>query len=580
MNSPPFPARPSGRFSAARLASRTRARSGGFDPVTAADRAAETAMRALIKRTFPEHGVVGEEFASRPAGRRICLGARPDRRHQILHLRHAGLGHADRADAARRADLRHDAPAVHPRAFFRRRPRRALSRAGRRPRLADARLAPRSTTPSCCTTSPLLMNEADRQCFGRVEKTVRLSRYGGDCYAYCVLAAGHVDLVIETELKPYDVLALIPIIEGAGGIMTTWENGRAAQRRPHRRRRRQARARAGDGIAERLNSTLRTPRSNPALNRALDSFVAIAPGNDSRSIQRRARHEGVERRPELRADSGPAPSAISCWAPTMTRCEPARSSVANSSIAAFDTTTSLPPATISIGWRMCAGIAALAHRRPWRGTRHRPRPPSAAERQRRLGLENRGIAGVAHRIRGQDIADEGPRLDRRWCRRSGTYMEPKPASRMHAHDQRPRSPSYVDAAERDQRRGQHHAVEPAVAAMGGADQNGGAGGMAERENRRRAIRQHDFAHEGFEIGVVFGEIAHIALAAVAQRAVGQALAAPIERRDRKAARAQIAHGLEIFFDPFAAALEDAHRAAAAGRRLPARKAQVTRRPAS
>jgi myo-inositol-1(or 4)-monophosphatase len=76
------------------------------------------------------------------------------------------------------------------------------------------------------TTSPLLMNEIDRRSFGCVEQAVRLSRYGGDCYAYCVLAAGHVDLIIETELKPHDVLALIPIIQGAGGIMTTWENGR------------------------------------------------------------------------------------------------------------------------------------------------------------------------------------------------------------------------------------------------------------------------------------------------------------------------------------------------------------------
>jgi myo-inositol-1(or 4)-monophosphatase len=76
------------------------------------------------------------------------------------------------------------------------------------------------------TTSPLLMNEPDRQAFRRVEREVRLSRYGGDCYAYCVLAAGHVDLLIETELKPHDVLALIPIIEGSGGIITTWDNGR------------------------------------------------------------------------------------------------------------------------------------------------------------------------------------------------------------------------------------------------------------------------------------------------------------------------------------------------------------------
>jgi len=73
------------------------------------------------------------------------------------------------------------------------------------------------------TTSPLLMSPADRALFERVEQDVRLSRYGGDCYAYCMLAAGHLDLVIETELKAYDVAALVPIIAGAGGIMTTWE---------------------------------------------------------------------------------------------------------------------------------------------------------------------------------------------------------------------------------------------------------------------------------------------------------------------------------------------------------------------
>src|SRR5439155_19617722 len=79
------------------------------------------------------------------------------------------------------------------------------------------------------TTSPRLMNAADRAAFARVEDAVRLSRYGGDCYAYCMLAAGHVDLVIETGLKPHDVVALIPIIEGAGGIMTNWEGGSAAK---------------------------------------------------------------------------------------------------------------------------------------------------------------------------------------------------------------------------------------------------------------------------------------------------------------------------------------------------------------
>jgi histidinol phosphatase-like enzyme (inositol monophosphatase family) len=78
------------------------------------------------------------------------------------------------------------------------------------------------------TTSPLLMNAADREAFGRVEGAVRLTRYGGDCYSYCMLAAGHLDLVVETELKPYDIAALIPIITGAGGVVTNWE-GKPAQ---------------------------------------------------------------------------------------------------------------------------------------------------------------------------------------------------------------------------------------------------------------------------------------------------------------------------------------------------------------
>ena len=62
----------------------------------------------------------------------------------------------------------------------------------------------------------------------RVERQVRLARYGGDCYAYCALAAGFVDLVIETNLRPHDVVALVPIIEGAGGMVTTWDGENAA----------------------------------------------------------------------------------------------------------------------------------------------------------------------------------------------------------------------------------------------------------------------------------------------------------------------------------------------------------------
>jgi myo-inositol-1(or 4)-monophosphatase len=201
-----------------------KSRSGGFDPVTAADRAAETAMRTLIKRTFPEHGIVGEEFGpdrenaeyvwvldpidgtksficGMPVwGTLIALTRRGEPIYGLMHQPFTrehfsgdGKGARYRGPAGDRA--------------LRVRPCTSLQ---------EAILA---------TTSPLLMNGDDRRAFGRVENAVRLSRYGGDCYAYCVLAAGHVDLIIETELKPHDVLALIPIIEGAGGVITTWENG-------------------------------------------------------------------------------------------------------------------------------------------------------------------------------------------------------------------------------------------------------------------------------------------------------------------------------------------------------------------
>ena len=117
-----------------------KSRSGGFDPVTAADRAAEAAMRALIKRTFPEHGVVGEELgADRPDAEYVWVLDPIDGTKSFI----CGLpvwGTLIALTRARRADLRHDAPAVHAGAFFRRRPRRALSRAGRRPRAASAPL--------------------------------------------------------------------------------------------------------------------------------------------------------------------------------------------------------------------------------------------------------------------------------------------------------------------------------------------------------------------------------------------------------------------------------------------------------
>jgi fructose-1,6-bisphosphatase/inositol monophosphatase family enzyme len=62
--------------------------------------------------------------------------------------------------------------------------------------------------------------------FARLKAQVKLARYGADCYAYAQLASGFIDLVVERDLKPYDYCALVPVIEGAGGVLTDWD-GRA-----------------------------------------------------------------------------------------------------------------------------------------------------------------------------------------------------------------------------------------------------------------------------------------------------------------------------------------------------------------
>ena len=84
-------------------------------------------------------------------------------------------------------------------------------------KLGDALLA--------TTSTDFFTTEEEHRRFAALTRAVRLRRFGGDCYNYCMLALGHIDLVVEAGLKPFDILPLIPIIERAGGIVTTWEGG-------------------------------------------------------------------------------------------------------------------------------------------------------------------------------------------------------------------------------------------------------------------------------------------------------------------------------------------------------------------
>jgi len=197
-----------------------------FDPVTAADRAAESAMRTLIREHFPSHGIVGEEYGAERAdaeyvwvldpidGTKSFISGMPAWGTLIALMRGSKPVYGMMHQPFIRERFAGDNGAAHYRGPAGDRTLRTRACAS----VSDAVLM---------TTSPLLMETDERAIFERVERVARLSRYGGDCYAYCMLASGHVDLVIECGLKPYDIVPLIPIITGAGGIVTTWDGGPA-----------------------------------------------------------------------------------------------------------------------------------------------------------------------------------------------------------------------------------------------------------------------------------------------------------------------------------------------------------------
>ncbi len=201
----------------------------GFDPVTEADRAGETELRRLIKEAYPTHGILGEEHG-REAGTDaltwvldpidgtrafICgmpqwgtLIALNDGTRPILGVldqpvtRERWVGHSGQAEL------------VTPEKTTKIRTRACAD-------LASAIVT--TTHPTAYFTA------AEQAAFQQIAGAAKMTRYGGDCYAYALLAMGFIDLVIEASLKPWDVQALIPIIDGAGGLFTTWTGGDAQE---------------------------------------------------------------------------------------------------------------------------------------------------------------------------------------------------------------------------------------------------------------------------------------------------------------------------------------------------------------
>lgn len=193
---------------------------GAYDPVTEADRAAERAMRALIEARYPDHGIAGEEYGVVRGDARFIWSLDPidGTRAFICGLPSWTTLIALVEDGGATVGLI-DAPAMNER----------YSGFGRAARLNGAPLSTSGcetlTNARFSTTDPYLFADAEADGFERLRRATRVTRYGLDAYAYARLAAGSLDLVVESGLKPHDYNALGPVIRGAGGWFGNWEGG-------------------------------------------------------------------------------------------------------------------------------------------------------------------------------------------------------------------------------------------------------------------------------------------------------------------------------------------------------------------
>jgi myo-inositol-1(or 4)-monophosphatase len=191
-----------------------------FDPVTRADREVEAFLRSRLRERFPEYGVIGEEDGLTPGdsamswivdpidGTKAFISGYPT--WGIL----LGLLEGERALAGLMyqpftGELFSGSPAG---AFLQRGTDCSRLQTRQAARLDDALLY--------CTHESMFANQDHLEAFRRVAGQARLQRFGGDCYSYCMLAQGLVDLVIEDTLQPYDIMPLLPIVEAAGGVVT------------------------------------------------------------------------------------------------------------------------------------------------------------------------------------------------------------------------------------------------------------------------------------------------------------------------------------------------------------------------
>lgn len=204
----------------------TQSKTADFDPVTIADKDTEAAMRAILADLRPDDGILGEEHGTIKGSSGLTWVLDP-----IDGTRGYISGSPTWGVLIALSDVSGPLLGIIDQPYI---GERFMGGAGRAETIGPMGKAPLKTSntqelseATLFTTFPEIGSLAERAAFERVEPEVKLTRYGCDCYAYALLAGGHIDLVIEAKLAPYDIQAPIAVIEAAGGIVTNWQGGPA-----------------------------------------------------------------------------------------------------------------------------------------------------------------------------------------------------------------------------------------------------------------------------------------------------------------------------------------------------------------
>jgi len=196
-----------------------------FDPVTEADKGAERAIRAIIERERPEDGILGEEYGERRGTSPWRWVLDPvDGTRGFITGRHEWGSLIALEENEKPVLGIIDQPVLGER-FVGVNGHAALHHDGEVTRLKVRECDGLKDAILCGTDPSAYMTAEQQAAFGRVKAAARMTRYAGDCYLFAVLALGFVDVIIEANFQRWDIAALIPLIEGAGGIITSWDGG-------------------------------------------------------------------------------------------------------------------------------------------------------------------------------------------------------------------------------------------------------------------------------------------------------------------------------------------------------------------